>query len=131
MFAAGEFGVDLAEKLAEHFDLPGNRSLVRSRRDKQYQQDLIASKGLRSVRQAAGSEFAEVEPFLTTESFPLVVKPLESAGSVGVKMCYSLEESREHFHTWMKSEMISGAECPRVVCQELLKGNEFVVDHVS
>eukprot|EP00977_Amphora_coffeiformis_P010196 scaffold2363_cov159-Amphora_coffeaeformis.AAC.58 len=131
VFAAGEFGVDLAEKLAEHLHLPGNRPLVCSRRDKQYQQDLIASKGLRSVRQAGGSDFADVEPFLETESFPLVVKPLESAGSVGVKMCYSFEEAREHFHTLMKSEMISGARCPRVICQELLKGKEFVVDHVS
>lgn len=131
VFAAGEFGVDLADNLTDYFGVKGNVSLTRSRRDKQFQQELIASKGLRCVRQAGGSEFAEVEPFLKTESYPLVVKPLESAGSVGVELCYTFEEAREHFHSLMKSEMVSGAKCPEVICQEMLQGKEYVVDHAS
>ena len=131
VFAAGEFGVDLADSLTEYFGLPGNVKLARSRRDKQYQQQRIAAKGLRSIREAGGSKFSDVEPFLRSEKYPVVVKPLESAGSVGVKLCQSFKEARQHFDTLMKSEMVSGAKCASVLCQELLQGKEYVVDHVS
>lgn len=31
----------------------------------------------------------------------------------------------------MKSQMVNGGECPAVLCQEFLRGKEYVVDHVS
>ena len=65
------------------------------------------------------------------EPYPLVVKPIESAGSDGVKLCHNFEEAKEHFHILMKSQMVNGGDCPAVLCQEFLRGKEYVVDHVS
>lgn len=131
VLAGGEAGVDLADALSEYMGLLTNGTEIPNRRDKKVQQELIRKTGLRSVRQACGAEFSQVEAFLKTESYPLVLKPNESAGSDGVKLCHSFEEAKKHFHVLMKSQMVNGGECPAVLCQEFLRGKEYVVDHVS
>lgn len=129
--AGGEAGVDFADALSERLNLRSNGTRIPNKRDKKLQQELVAKAGLRSVRQACGTKFEEVESFLRTEEFPLVLKPVESAGSDGVKLCHSFEEAKEHFVVLMKSQMVNGGECPAVLCQEFLRGKEYVVDHVS
>ena len=129
--AGGEAGVDFADSLSEHLGLLSNGTQIPNRRDKKIQQELIKKIGLRSVRQAGGDKFSEVEDFLRTESFPVVLKPVESAGSDGVKLCYTVDEAKEHFELLMKSQMVNGGECPAVLCQEFLRGKEYVIDHVS
>jgi len=129
--AGGEAGVDLADALSEHIKVRTNGTNIPNRRDKKVQQEIIRKHGLRSVRQAGGSEFHEVKNFLETEPYPVVLKPVESAGSDGVKLCHSFEEAEEHFHVLMNSQMVNGGSCPSVLCQEFLRGKEFVVDHVS
>lgn len=129
--AGGEAGVDLADALSEYLGLRTNGTEIPNRRDKKIQQELIRKVGLRSVRQAGGTKFEEVEQFLKTEGFPVVLKPTESAGSDGVKLCHSMEEAKEHFEVLMTSQMVNGGECPAVLCQEYLQGKEYVIDHVS
>lgn len=129
--AGGEAGVVLADKLSEFLKLRTNGTEIPNRCDKKMQQDLIRKVGLRSVRQACSDKFEEVESFLKTESYPVVLKPNESAGSDGVKLCHTFEEAKEHFHVLMKSQMVNGGDVPAVLCQEFLKGKEYVVDHVS
>jgi biotin carboxylase len=147
--AGGEAGVDYADALSEYLEktrnddslVDGNQSVmpeiltngtkIPNRRDKYIQQELIKQAGLRSVRQAGSDKFEDVETFLKTEAYPVVLKPTESAGSDGVKLCYSFEEAKEHFETLMSSQLVNGGQCPSVLCQEFLKGTEFVVDHVS
>jgi len=131
-FAGGEAGVDYADVLSEHMGLLTNGTSIPNRRDKQVQQELVKATGLRSVRQAGGSKFSDVDAFLQRESYPVVLKPTESAGSDGVQLCNSYEEAKTHFDTLMKShEMVNGGGVPAVLCQEFLKGKEYVVDHVS
>lgn len=129
--AGGEAGVDFADAFSEHLGVPTNGTEIPNRRDKKLQQELIRKIGLRSVRQAGGSKFPEVEHFLKTEPYPVVLKPIESAGSDGVKLCYNFEEAKEHFEILMESQMVNGGQCPSVLCQEFLKGKEYVIDHVS
>jgi biotin carboxylase len=128
--AGGEAGVDLADALSEHMELLTNGTSL-NRRDKKLQQEIIKKHGLRSVRQAGGNKFSDVEDFLKTEQFPVVLKPVESAGSDGVKLCSDFEEAKEHFNVLMNSQMVNGGGCPEVLCQEFLRGKEYVVDHVS
>ena len=129
--AGGEAGVDLADSLSEFLGLLTNGTEIPNRRDKKIQQELIRKMGLRSVRQAGGDKLEDVDAFLKTEPYPIVLKPNESAGSDGVKLCYTYEEAVEHFHVLMNSQMVNGGEVPSVLCQEFLKGKEYVVDHVS
>jgi len=130
-FAGGDTGVDLADHLSEQMKVRTNGTNVENRRDKKYQQEIIRKHGLRSVRQAGGANFLEVEEFLRNEAYPVVLKPNEAAGSEGVKMCNSFEEAKEHFKVLMNSQLQVGGDCPAVLCQEFLRGKEYVVDHVS
>ena len=127
--AGGEAGVDLADALSEQLGLLTNGTET-NRRDKKIQQELIQAAGLRSVRQAGGATFQEVETFLHTEEFPVVLKPTASAGSDGVKLCNTFQEAKEHFELLMDSQMVNGGDCPAVLCQEFLRGKEYVVDHL-
>jgi len=129
--AGGEAGVDLADVLSEKMNVRTNGTSIPNRRDKKLQQELIKKHGLRSTRQAAGAKFSEVESFLRTEPYPVVLKPVESAGSDGVKLCHSFDEAKEHFDVLIRSQMVNGGDCPSVLCQEFLRGKEYVIDHVS
>lgn len=129
----GESGVAFCDALSEKLGVLTNGTDIPKRRDKKLQQELIKGVGLRSVRQAGSGKFEEVEEFLRTEQYPVVVKPVESAGSDGVKLCHSFEEAKEHFHLLMNSQQrVGGAGShAAVLCQEFLRGKEYVVDHVS
>ena len=76
--AGGEAGVDFADALSEYLGVVTNGTEIPNRRDKYVQQELIRQAGLRAVRQAGGKQLSEVENFLTTEPFPIVLKPTES-----------------------------------------------------
>jgi biotin carboxylase len=109
-----------------------NGTHIPQRRDKKLQQELVKAAGLRSVRQAGGKTLAEVEHFLRTEPFPVVVKPVESAGSEGVKLCHTHEEAAHHFDLLMHSQRkVGNRDGSAVLCQEFLQGKEYVVDTVS
>jgi biotin carboxylase len=73
----------------------------------------------------------DVESFVLGEEFPVVVKPVESCGSDGVKLCQNLQEAKDHFQLLMASQRKVGAQGACVLCQEFLKGTEYVIDHVS
>ncbi|KAL3908199.1 MAG: hypothetical protein SGILL_008572, partial [Bacillariaceae sp.] len=130
-FAGGEAGVDFADAFSEYLGVLTNGTEIPNRRDKYVQQELIREAGLRAVRQAGGTKIEEVDSFLKSEAYPIVLKPTESAGSDGVKLCYTYEEAAEHFEKLMKSQLVNGGECPSVLCQEFLRGDEYVIDHVS
>jgi len=59
------------------------------------------------------------------------VKPVESCGSDGVKVCHTKQETEAHFNLLMRSQRKVGAQGAAVLCQEFLRGTEYVVDHVS
>merc|ERR1712039_64580 len=73
----------------------------------------------------------EVSSFVESETLPIVVKPVESCGSDGVKLCKTKSEVKAHFNLLMESQRKVGAQGAAVLCQEFLKGTEYVVDHVS
>ena len=88
------------------------------------QQELVRDVGLRSVRQSCGEKFSDVEEFLRSEEYPVVLKPTDSAGSDGVKLCQSFEEAKEHFEYLLTVEAVNGGYNTKVLCQEFLKGKE-------
>jgi len=67
----------------------------------------------------------------SSETMPVVVKPVESAGSEGVKLCKTKEEAEEHFKMLMSAQFTVGSAGAAVLVQEYLRGKEYVVDHVS
>jgi biotin carboxylase len=125
-----ETGVRLADALSQELGLRTNGTHV-NRRDKSEQQKCVNLAGLRSVREAVGTEWHSVQNFVDTESLPLVVKPVEGAGSEGVKLCKSKDDAEAHFHLLMNSQRKVGDFGAAVLVQEYLKGKEYVIDSVS
>jgi biotin carboxylase len=125
-----ETGVPLADALSQALGLRTNGTQV-NRRDKSVQQKCVKAAGLRAVREAVGKEWSEVEAFAASESMPVVVKPVESAGSEGVKLCKTKAEAEEHFKLLMGAQLHVGSAGAAVLVQEYLRGKEYVVDHVS
>jgi hypothetical protein len=125
--AGGEAGVDSADILSERLLVRSNGAggVFANRRDKKVQQELVRDAGLRSVRQAAGKELGtDVEEFLRKESYPVVLKPTDSAGSDGVKLCHDFVEARDHFEYLLTVEGVNGGFNTEVLCQEFLHGKE-------
>lgn len=127
-----ESGVTFADKLSLELGVRSNGIFAGGdRRNKSVQQKAVKAAGLRAVREALGSSWSEVEAFVASEPMPVVVKPVESCGSDGVKLCKTREEAKAHFQLLMESQRKVGAQGAAVLCQEFLKGKEYVVDHVS
>eukprot|EP00434_Breviolum_minutum_P034909 symbB.v1.2.030903.t1/scaffold3529.1/size56507/3 len=126
-------GVKVADALSEYMGLRGNTTAhgMQNRRDKQVQQDAVKASGLRAVRSVCGKSWEEVNHFTSTETFPIIVKPVASGGSDGVKLCHSLEEAEAHFHLLMSSKRKVGPQGAAVLLQEYLQGKEYIVDTVS
>jgi len=131
VIVGAESGVTVADALSEELGLRTNGTALGARRNKSVQQKLVQASGLRAVREACGRSWSDVETFVLSESLPIVVKPVESAGSDGVKLCRSVEEAEAHFNLLMASQKRWGSQDAAVLCQEFLQGTEYVVDHVS
>lgn len=124
-------GVTLADALSEELGLLTNGTAVESRRNKSVQQRLVKAAGLRAAREGVGRTWEDVRSFVESEPLPVIVKPVESAGSDGVKLCRSIEQAQEHFDLLMRAQRKVGSQDAAVLVQEFLRGKEYVVDHVS
>lgn len=131
IIVGAESGVTVADALSEELQLRTNGTALGARRNKGIQQKLVKAAGLRAVREMCGTSWTDVEQFARSEPMPIVVKPVESAGSDGVKLCTSLEDAEAHFNLLMSSQKRWGSQDAAVLCQEFLHGTEYVVDHVS
>lgn len=127
VFCGLDTGVMLADVLAQHLQLRGNRPMARG--DKQVQQDAVKAANLRSTRSVKGTDWNSVKAFAETEGFPIIIKPAEAAGSYGVKLCHNACEAETHFR--QLSWQLQGRRNREVLLQEYLKGAQYVVDHVS
>merc|ERR1711933_61691 len=132
VIVGGESGVTLADKLSTELKVRSNGIFpFGDRRNKSVQQKAVKAAGMRAVREALGKQWSAVEAFVESEPLPVVVKPVESCGSDGVKLCRTKQEAKEHFNLLMDSQRKVGAQDAAVLVQEFLKGQEYVVDHVS
>lgn len=131
VIVGSESGVTLADALSEVLGLRTNSTAFGIRRNKSVQQQLVAKTGLRAVREVCSTEWTDVAAFIATEDLPVILKPVESAGSEGVKLCHTVEAVHDHFDLLLTSQRLCGAQGAAVLCQEFLRGSEYVVDHVS
>lgn len=131
--AGSELGVFLADKLARALGLPGNHpdsSLMR--RDKAAMQDALRNKGLRHIRSGTAytvDEALAVGPGMG--SWPIVIKPLAGAGSLGVHFCYNEDELRTHAEALLGGRDLFGSVNKSVLVQEFIKGTEYIVNTAS
>jgi biotin carboxylase len=129
--SSSEYFIATAAALAERFGLPGPHApSVRAARDKSWQRRALAAAGLRvpAFREAATP--AGAADAAREIGGPVVVKPVDGSGSVGVRACADAAEAGAHAES-----LLAGAEPggpgSRVLVEELVEGPEFSVEMFS
>jgi biotin carboxylase/SAM-dependent methyltransferase len=133
VMAGCEIGVELTDILAGALGLPGNGTFLSpARRDKLLMHQTLASRGLPHLASLATDEFEAALSFAEgLGSWPVVLKPLRSAATEGVKLCRTPDELRTAFEALIGSVTYFGEKNARALIQECAVGREFAVNTVS
>lgn len=128
-----EPGVPLADALSERLGLPSNGSAQSAaRRDKNAMGEALRAAGLRTAEALKTADVEEAIAWAAGRGgAPVVVKPLDSAGTDGVSICADAESIRASFATNLgRPNALHGAN-EQLLVQELLEGTQLFVNSVS
>jgi ATP-grasp domain len=128
-----EPGVPLADALSERLGLPSNGSeLSRARRDKNAMAEALRDAGLRAAEALKTGDVAEAIAWAEARGgAPVVVKPLDSAGTDGVSICHDAAAIEASFAAILgRPNALHGAN-EQLLVQELLQGTQLFVNSVS
>lgn len=134
VIAGSESGVLLTDLLNERLGLNYANDAAKScaRRNKYHMIENITQAGLSAAAQCAVDHWAAgCEWIQTHQKFPVVVKPLESAGADGVYICPDLAACAHAFKEVLGTRNRLNIENRQVLLQEYLLGTEYVVNMVS
>lgn len=131
--AGGESGVELADRLAAELGTPGNgMSRPTSRRNKYDMVMALRDAGVVHAATIISSDVDEIISWAdTTAGYPIVLKPVSSAGRDNVVACSSAEQVREGHERIMTNADRQGRTNTVVLAQEFLDGDEHFVNTVS
>lgn len=128
-----EPGVPLADALSERLGLPSNGSAQSAaRRDKNAMSEALRAAGLRTAEALKTADAnAAVAWAAERGGAPVVVKPLDSAGTDGVSICHDAAAIEAAFATSLgRPNALHGAN-EQLLVQELLEGTQLFVNSIS
>lgn len=133
VIAASEFGVLLADELAAALGLPHHRpELAAARRDKELMVRALERAGVPAARTASVRSEGEIERLLSDwDSYPLMVKPRNSAGSDGCVISPDGHTALQAFRDIVHRRNLMGEVNEDVLVQEFLTGTQYIVNTVS
>ncbi len=128
-----EDGVILATRLANDLDLLCNPiENIDALTLKNEMQNRLAENGLRSIKGKVVRSLEEAIEYYDEDGLEgVVVKPVYSAASVGVRLCSDRQEMIEAVKEVFNLTGVYGNELKELVIQERIMGQEYVVDTVS
>ena len=128
-----EDGVILATRLANDLGLLCNPiENIDALTLKDEMQNRLAEKGLRSIKGKVVRSLEEAIEYYDDEGLDcVVVKPVYSAASVGVRLCSGRQEMIEAVKEVFNLTGVYGNELNELVIQERINGREYVVNTVS
>ena len=131
--AGSEHGVILTAKLSNDLNLkcnPIENLDAYTLKDKM--QEKIAEAGLRHIKGKAVANLDEAIEFYDSEGLKeTVVKPIYSAGSVGVKICSDKKEMIDAVNKVFHENNYYGEKNTEIVIQELIRGTEYYINTAS
>ncbi|AMD17315.1 hypothetical protein TL18_04320 [Methanobrevibacter sp. YE315] len=130
---AAERGVRIATKLANDLGLKCNPiENLDAITYKDKMQEKIAESGLRHIRGRVVKSVEEAIEYYDESGFSeVVVKPIYSAGSVGVRICLNKEEMINSLNYLFNEINMYGDKITEMVVQERINGEEYFVNTVS
>ena len=131
IFSSSEYFLQTAAELASRYGLPGNSpSSLKNCRNKWTQRKCFLSRGIPVPQFRCVGSLDEVRTIAGIFSLPVVVKPTMGSGSVGVRLCSSMDEVMEHTARLLTTK-VNERELPNpaeVLIEEYLDGPEFSVE---
>jgi hypothetical protein len=131
--AGSEWGVTYAESLALALGLPTNRrDTLSARRNKFDMINQLHAHRLHAARQARITSAAQAHAWARNHGhWPVVVKPLLSAGSDGVVICHDHADINRAVHAALYRDNLLGGFNDSLVIQSYLEGPQYIVNTVS
>lgn len=128
-----EPGVPLADALSERLGLPSNGSAQsRARRDKSAMAEALRAAGLRTAEALKTGDASEAVAWAAERGgAPVVVKPLDSAGTDGVSVCHDGAAIEAAFAAILGRPNALHGDNEQLLVQELLEGTQLFVNSVS
>jgi biotin carboxylase len=125
--SSSEYWIATAAALAARFGLPGpDAASVRAARDKSHQRRVLAAGGVPTPAFRVVSTPAQAVAAAEEIGFPVVLKPVDGTGSMGVRACADADEVREH-----ASGLVRGGAEARALVEALIPGDEYSVEVFS
>ena len=133
IIAGVEPGVLLADQLSSHFALRTNGTAKSAaRRDKFAMANVLERAGIAVSRYIKSAALDDLLGFFETEQgLPIVLKPLDSAGTNGVHICLTSRDVEHAYKAIIGVENNMGSMNREVLAQGYLKGLEYFVNTVS
>jgi biotin carboxylase len=128
-----EPGVPVADALSERLRLPSNGTeLSLARRNKHEMAAALRRAGLRAVEEMKTGEVAEAIAWADQgDRWPVVVKPLDSAGTDGVTICEGPAAIEAVFAENLGRPNALQSDNQELLVQELLSGTQLFVNSIS
>lgn len=133
VIAGSEWGVSYAEHLASLLGLPSNRiATLAARRNKYAMIEAVGRHGLLVAQQAMVNTVSEAVSWAEAlGTWPVIVKPLDSAGSDGVTACRDMRDVMIAATRELGRRNFMGSVNDRILLQSFLSGPQFIVNTVS
>ncbi|GLY28372.1 ATP-grasp domain-containing protein [Kineosporia sp. NBRC 101731] len=133
VIAGGESGVELADRLSAELGTPGNGTARTTARRNKYEMVLaLRESGRRHADTMVSSDADEIVGWAErTAGYPVVLKPVSSAGTDNVVACSSGEQVRAVHRKIMAGTDRYARPNTEVLAQEFLDGDEYFVNTVS
>ncbi|MFD5017137.1 ATP-grasp domain-containing protein [Streptomyces chartreusis] len=134
VLAGLESGVGVADHLAQRLGLHTRNGIERTeaKRHKAAMVDTLRTAGLRHARSQQVTTAAEAMAFAARgEGYPIVLKPLQGAGTLGVQVAHSDDDAVAYFAKNVGSADMWGNINTNFLAQEFLIGEEYMVDTIS
>jgi biotin carboxylase len=128
-----EPGVPVADALSERLGLPSNGTeLSLARRNKHEMAAALRRAGVRAVEEMKTGEVAEAIAWADRgDRWPVVVKPLDSAGTDGVIICEDAAAIEAVFAENLGRPNALQSDNQELLVQELLRGTQLFVNSIS
>ncbi|OKP03617.1 ATP-grasp domain-containing protein [Xenorhabdus eapokensis] len=134
VIAGQEPGVTLADLLSESLNLKNSNGtrLSSSRRNKYDMIETLHENNIKAAYQIKSSDKSDIINWVNNKNgYPCVVKPLSSASTDGVTICFNERDVIDACDVVLKNKDIFGVDNEEILVQSFLDGDEYIVDTVS
>ncbi|PHM48647.1 ATP-grasp domain-containing protein [Xenorhabdus miraniensis] len=134
IIAGQEPGVILADLLSESLHLTNSNGtqLSSSRRNKYDMIETLHQNNINATCQIKSAEKNHILDWVNNQSgYPCVVKPLSSASTDGVTICFNEKDVIDACDVVLNNKDIFGLDNKDILVQSFLEGDEYIVDTVS